>query len=164
MHARPQLSRDPLGGTVLKRTRPRGLTVLAVLALLAGVGGAIQSVQVLLGAVDLSAVPPPEAGHVREFLELNRPFAIPNLLAGLWFALAGAGLLFLREWARRLMEWFWWSWVALLAAFVLASALHSADLWFSLAAGSTVASPLAVLGVFIIRYLRTERVRSACAA
>jgi hypothetical protein len=62
------------------------------------------------------------------------------------------------------MEWFWWSWVALLTAFVVASDLHSGDLRFSLVAGFTVASPLAVLGVFIIRYLRTERVRSACAA
>jgi hypothetical protein len=150
-----------LGGTILKRAQPTGLTVFAGFAVLAGLGGAIASVQFLLGTIDLSVIPP---RHVRVVIEMNQPLAVPNLLAALWFALAGAGLLFLREWARRLMEWFWWSWALFLVAFVLASAFRAADPGFPLVAGFTLASPLLVLAALIIRYLRSDGVRDACAA
>jgi hypothetical protein len=160
---RLQLSRDPLGGTVVKRARPKTLTLLAGVSTLAGVAGAVQAVDFLLGTPDLSAIPVPEE-RVRSFIEAIRPLAFPNLLAAIWLASAGVGLLFLHEWARRLMEWFWLSWALLLLGFVFAASRHSAGGGPSLLIGLVIASPLLALAALIIHYLRSERIRAACAA
>jgi hypothetical protein len=147
----------------VKRARPKVLTGLAGLCALAGVAGAVQAVQFLLGTSDLSTIPVSEE-RVRPFLDAIRPFAFPNLLAALWLASAGVGLLFLHEWARRLMEWFWWSWALLLFGLVFAASRHSGDAWPSLLMGLVFASPLLIMAALIIHYLRSERIRAACAA